>query len=692
MISASRRTSLLASGLAIVCLGAVALAAGGAPPLLRIAVTTLAFALAPGAAAIGLIAPARRFDLALTLALSPFVLGALMTATMLAGFSAGVAAILSALICAGALGYIAWRDRALTDAAPAIDPATDRDRIGKGAWLTVLLLTACVALPLSQSNRVRTSVHGMLHASMLYSAIDRGVPPENPFFAGETLRYYWTWHAGIAAVCCLGDVDPTIAFAVSNVVALIAFLALLGRVGRELSPARGVAGLSVLCGFLCLNPLGAYLFAHKRAGLKGYATLAELATGTDPIFHLQALAAGHDERVSACLTKFQNVSSFPHAFALLIAAWLLIARLLRTRDLSDAGLAALAIAGCITLSPIAGITGGLALGLAAATILALSFRETWRHAHIGAFAAGGALLAGLIVAAPFVVLCGAGGGEGKSIGFDPTAQKLTSLLKNVGPVLLLALPAMIGALRRRTPASALLALSTLPLLFMAVVVWFPVDSEYKLTRMVAPLLGVFAAIGLTERLAHRSNAVRILVPAAILALFLPTNALAWRAYFAHSRASLPFHAEGIDIVMDADAHPAAEMYAWIRANTPPDAVIIDNATMKQRHFAGPLQGDELPVLARRPIFTDIEYYMTDYEKDFPARDRLVQKIFQGVAWDADDIARLRALSRPIYLLIRAYDRGAAPALTLAAADTRLQQVAKTSGAFLFELRRGGGDR
>ena len=49
---------------------------------------------------------------------------------------------------------------------------------------------------------------------------------------------------------------------------------------------------------------------------------------------------------------------------------------------------------------------------------------------------------------------------------------------------------------------------------------------------------------------------------------------------------------------------------------------------------------------------------------------------------------LRALSRPVYLLLRAYDRGVTQAMAAIGGDARFHQVHKTTNAFLFELRRG----
>src|SRR5690606_6745735 len=120
-----------------------------------------------------------------------------------------------------------------------------------------------------------------------------------------------------------------------------------------------------------------------------------------------------------------------------------------------------------------------------------------------------ALLAALLVAAP-LVLVGAGN-EGDSsteppVRFESDAarlgEKALDLAFTLGPVLLLAVPGMILATRRRGTGARILAASVPVLLACAILLSFPVKSEYKMVRMAAPLLGVFAA-GAVQSLARR---------------------------------------------------------------------------------------------------------------------------------------------------------------------------------------------
>ncbi|MFG0316085.1 MAG: hypothetical protein ACF8XB_02335, partial [Planctomycetota bacterium JB042] len=555
--------------------------------------------------------------------------------------------------------------------------------LGAAVVVLALLLTIGTLWPVTQSNRVRASIHGMLHSSILYSIVDRGVPPENPFFAGEPLRYYWTFHAGAAATAELADRDPTVVFAAGNAAALLAFLLLLGRLGADLFGTRLAGALAVPLGFLSLNPLGALLL-RTRTPLK---TLDEIAAGEDPVNWLTAISLG-DERLTATFTKFMNVSSFPQSFALLVAVWLLARRLVDRPTVPLAALLALVVGACIALSPITGAVGGLALGAAGATLL---LRRADRP---GATWACGALLAGLVVAAPLVAI---GSGNAGDTSAEPPhrleddgtryAEKAEDVAFTLGPILLLALPGLWIA--RRRGAGARLLVGSLPvLLACALTLAFPVKSEYKMVRMAAPLLGVFAAGGVAA-LARRGTLPLGLGVAASLALVVPTHALAWNVYRRHAEATLPMSADGTRIVVDPAAYPLAGMYEWIRTNTPADAVIVANPwrRMLGKHFAGPHHGEEIPVLARRPVFTDTLYYMTDYEPDQPARNGLLQRLYGGARLTPDDERALAMLRRPIYLLLRSGDPGFTKAALGVAQDRRWERVHQAGEGVLYRRTR-----
>lgn len=676
-VAALPRTRAERAALAAAALALLALAASFAGPLggARAALAVLAFSIAPGAAVLRL-ANARPLGaglaVPLALALSGFVTGAVVTVALYAGFGPLAAGRLVLALAAGAILWAVFADPRAGLAAAA--RAAPSERLGAPAVCAALVLTALVAWPIASSNRVRASIHGMLHASILYSAVDRGVPPENPFFAGEPLRYYWTWHVAAAAACAVGDLEPTAVFAAGNVATTFAFALLLGRLAADLAPGAGLLG--VLLGFLGLNPFGALAFL-RRDPPPGFQPLERIAAGDDPILYLQALQLGGDERVTATLTKFFNASSFPAAFTLLIAAWVLLLRLANAPGFALGLLAALALGGSIALSPITGLVAGLALGSAAAL---LWWRARLRKdpAARGLGAAVLALAASLPLAVPFVLL-GGGNSEG-TIGLAPTREQFERVALNLGPMLLLALPAAALVLRRGSAGARLLVVSAVPLLAMGAVLWFPVESQYKIVRMGAPLLGALAAAALLRRPA-------ILGLAAVLCC-IPTNAIAWNCYREHAKAKLPFHGEGTRVALDAGSAPIAELYDWIRTRTPPDSVILVDPRWKKRNFAGPNHGDEVPVLAHRPIWTDVRFYMNDYEPEQPARFHLVERLYAGEALAEGELAALRALRRPVYALVRAPE-GASVGRILGTLQQSgaWQKVHSTADAYLFELRR-----
>ncbi len=689
----SRRVVIGAGILVLLALALSFVPAGAAPALapVRAAIALAAMAIAPGVALLALIRPMRaeptasRVDpvvlAALVLGLAPFVAAFAMTVFFFIGMPLQVGARTLAILTLAALGFAAFRPRATTPA-----PVAEEDVVGAPRpWLATAIGLALVVItlwPMFESKRVRASIHGFLHSSLMYSVIDHGVPPENPFFADHPVRYYWSWHAGTAASCALGDVTPITAFAATNVAALLAFLLLLGALARDLLPRAGVAPLGVLLGYLGLNPFGAVAYAISERKL-GY---DDVAKGEDPLAVLQYLKLpmdGGDTRVSATLTKFLNVSSFPAAFALTIGAWWLVPRIAAAPSVPSFLLGVVVMGGAIALSPITGLTAGASLG-AAAVLLALLARkdpaERKRAVTVAAM-----LVVALVIGMPFALI-GGGDSEG-NVNAAPTAVKAVRLVENLGPMLLIALPALWLHWRRGSLGTRILAGSIPVLLALAWAVGFAVESEYKLVRIAAPLLGVFAAESLA-RLWQKRRALGIAAAALVVLGCIPTNAIAWWAYVRHAEARLPYHGDGMIEVLDEDVLPIGEMYRWIRDNTPDDAVIVADVFRNPHNFAGPQHGDEVPPLTHRPVFTDQIYYMNDYEPDVGPRTQLVKRMFAGEPLQQQDKVLLERLKRPVFVLI--HKRKPAETTKIVEAIERsglFKSVHKAGGAILYRMAR-----
>lgn len=645
-MNVARRVDLALAAITLASLGAGWIGSGSA---LAVALSIGAIAIAPGRAVLRWLAPKMGGSLgcAIALAISPVIAGVVVTILMLVGAPCAIAA--AAMLLASAIA-LAWagirgpRDESETPDVP---------QLGLPAIGLALVATAFVAYPLVASNRVRTSIHGMLHSAILFEALDGGVPPANPFFAGEPLRYYWTWHLAVAAPVELAGADPTIVFAAGNVAACLAFALLLGHLAVFLAARTfGAAGprvgaLGVALGLLSLNPLGA-LFFSKQADELGakFSSLEQLAAGDDVIRYLQALALGKDDRITATLTKFFNVSSFPIALALLAASWLFAARTIERPDRGNVVLLLIATAGGIALSPLTGLTGGLAIGLAVTLALIPALRDAPTRNHL--LATAGTLLLAVLAAIPFVLF--SGGDDSGSVRLGASLAKLLEHSLALGPAIAVALFAVIAA-SSRNHAGRVLALAGLLLLPLGVLLKFPVNSEYKLVREAAPLLGVFAAVSLDRLLARKSIATTLLATLVVLA-FVPTNAIAWNAYRASARAELPFRFTAGYFELDRNAHPIAEIHEWIRLHTAADAVLLDDHDTV-RHFAGPFHGAEAPALAQRAVFCDRPSYMNDFEPDLPARRATQESIYAGRKLAPDDVRRLDAFGSRLYAIVRA---------------------------------------
>ncbi len=685
------RRVVLAAGVLVL----LALALSFTPhSVFRAAAGILAFTFAPGVAVLAWVFATRPSTAktdhvlvtALVLAIAPLVSAAVMTILFFLGLPLAIAARAFAVLLAAALGW-AWLRGKNALASGANDTSTGEDLVGAPrsttAALVAVLLVLVTLWPLFTSARVRTSIHGLLHTSLLYTVVERGVPPENPFFADKPVRYYWSWHAGTAATCAVADVTPVTAFSLANVAALLSFLLLLGALAFELAPVPGSAPLGVLLGYFGLNPIGAlaFLSSHHKGCFE------DVAHGADPLQVTQYLRlpiGEGDNRISATLTKFLNVSSFPAAFALTVGIWWLVPRIAARSSVAGFVLGMVVMGGAIALSPITGLAAGGALGAAAALCALLSWRKP--DERRGAIRVAAMLLASLVIAIPFALL-GGGDSEG-NVTAAPSRTKAVQSLETLGPMLLVGLPLLWARLKRGALGARLLVLSIPVLLVSGWAVGFAVNSEYKLVRIAAPLLGVFAAgsLALGCRPQSRWRGARIALAALVVAACIPTNAIAWWAYVRHSEVVLHSHGNGMDEVLDAD-QPLGEMYAWIRANTPEDAIVIVDPSRPVRNFAGPEHGDEVPALAHRPVFTDKLSYMNDYEESAGVRLQLVQRLFAGDAMQAQDRAQLQRLSRPTYVLI--HPRAATEFSRIVTSMERaklFEFVHKAGGAMLFKVK------
>ncbi len=542
--------------------GALAMApALSLPPVVLWPALAVTFGITPGVWLARRLAPGEASDgrSALALLLAAFASGVLLSLPRLAGVAATPAARGLAIALTLLAAFEALRPKGRHVAAPA------EPWVWAGAVLAGLGVFGMHVLSPALAERS----DGAFHAGVAWAAL-RHLPPEDPFFAGLALRYFWgphAWAAGwLASAPALGAYVP---FITSSAFALGSALLATGALARRLGAGRGASVIAqglLLCG---AAPFAWLMLAARAASgpVRGMAALsAALEHGADPA--LRALDPGtlHPSLVLP-FDKFIVLTPFAWALAGTALAALALMTALEAPSWRAGLRLAFVVAAIVFLHPLAGV----ALALASLASLAAAASEARTRAAAGRGALG--VVAALLVSLPY--LFAVSGGEPAGA----TSALFGTDLRALGSVLwagaCLFPPAAFALWRLRTAGAAARALATMLALLMlpALVLRLGGDNQSKFLNLAFALAAAPAAVGWTAVAAspRRRVAVALLAFAAWApALF----AMGW-AYAHQSDASA-----------DSPARPPAALLVAVSREVPGDAVLVD-ATQDTTRGAAP---------------------------------------------------------------------------------------------------------
>lgn len=547
-------------------------------------------------------------------------------------------------------------------------------------WISVLAvgiaLGALVLTVHRLSPRTFFSAHGLLHAAIARGFLDHGlttIPPENPFFAGEPLPYYWVYHALGAAVARAFGMDPIHAFEMLTVAAALTLALFAGGLAKT------------VMGDLRVGALGAYLVV---AGANVQAPLilaARWLRSGDEIFrddgsylwglvhpYLSAMRIGDPFGMYGPLVNFfLNVTARPLALASLLGAAWAFARLLEAPTLARAGIVGLAAAVCSAMSPLLGLTALPLLGAAGVAVALLDRRRRAADPHPAprAAALGLACMAiGIAAASPsFVHLFAVSSGETRLFagGLAGLARRLVTLGTAGWLLVGLAFIGCRSAARRERGILLVLTLAGLALWGGAALLTLPEGNQDNLFHAGIVLLALPAASSARARRGSEGD-VRSLAPARgalVVLAFLPTFGLVVGAYLGRPPVALEA-TRGQLRRTPADAD-LAQLYAFVAERTEPDAVVVIDPRPPVRAAVG--NTAELPALTGRAIWTENErHYVVRSHRDAAVRTAIARRLVEGEAPTPAEIDALAALGRPIYVLAeRVSDPAHAAQLTAA---------------------------
>jgi Uncharacterized membrane protein (DUF2298) len=537
------------------------------------------------------------------------------------------------------------------------------DRRIPGVWRAVAPVAGATGVALGWlyygNPRLWGSWHGFLHTAIATRFAVGSFPPENPFFAGEPLPYYWLYHFVAYWLSRASGLDLLHTFHLISWMSLAALVVFAGMAGRMCfrSHRAGVA-IAVLA-LVGVNPLGPAiaLAKHWSRGIplvehwpEAVETTFVTNQAADELMTqplLGAMYVGGDWRQGQNLVWFFDVGSRAAA----LAGLMLLLYLLLKPDPGRARLAAVTVVSAWTtaINPLVGLA--VAGALAGACVLVARGPRP--------FALCAACLFGAVLAAPTYVQMFRAGGSGTSI---HPALALTAVIVTANFLVLAPLAAAgIRSVRYRDgiglPA---VAVAGAALLLAVVLVHLPEGNEHNLSNAAACMLALPGAALIRKR-AHA---------AVLIALFLPVTG-ATLASFAR-RPPIPIANSGQTLLRTPEDSDLARLYDWIRSETPRQSVFVVDCGAPVK-MSGNVS--ELPAFTSRTLFTDAPSYLTTPNRDAASRDRLARAATGGERLSPDQRRYLAGLRRPVYVL------------TYAAGDeTLIARLTEQYGAPVF--RRG----
>lgn len=527
---------------------------------------------------------------------------------------------------------------------------------------TAAALAGWLAFVLSlqiRNPRLIPSWHGFLHTAIVNRFPSPTWVPENPFYAGAPIHYYWVYHAVAAAVARLGHTNGLVALYALMLLGLIVLVLAAAGAGR-LAASSTAAGLVI--GFLALagvNPLGPVIAAghHVASGapLLHQVPVPQVQTAfvsdslsdllmTRPL--LPQLYVGADWRTGQNLVWFLDISSRGMSLALVLVLMYLLLR--RRRVAGAVGIVGVTVL-LTAFNPIVGLVAGFGLagGLVVAAFLPRVGLAGPPAPAVQVMRDVALLLLGCVLAFPtFANLLGTGSHGGLT---GPHLLVVKGAMLGANFLVLLPL-ALLGA-RSEYGAATLpvraAALAGIALLAGALVLRLERGNEHNIVNAASVLLALPAGLWVARDARgnpRTARGVRLRAWGLVL-LFLPMTAATWIAF--DGRAPLPLSLGGALPERTPPTEPVAQLYHWIREATPPNAVFVvdpeDPVKMSGNVF-------ELPAFTGRTLFIGQRSYMTWSYPDAEARTALARKLARGIPPDPAERAMLSALHRPVYVI------------------------------------------
>ena len=473
------------------------------------------------------------------------------------------------------------------------------------------------------------SYHGFFHAGIVYELLSGGLPPENPFLAGEPLLYSWAFHLLPAGVTALLKVSCFWSFALVNMVSLVLAIVLVFKIAQTLVEDHRSNVFSVVVALF-----GTTLLAPSLLLWLSHISGVRFEPRGLPVF-----------------LKFTTISgSQVGVVCFLVFLWGMVRWIKKGLVWSSAALVFLGVVGVSFLYPAMLVGSAATAGSAWLVTLRARARGSTSISRVGLAVMASVMALGVLVAIPYLTSISSGVGLSEMLPEGRTmAYKAISWLLLVGP---LAVLVVLG--RRRLHGRVdrttfqLLASGGGAAAVAYVFSSLPMGSEYKALMLSAMMFGILAGAGL-HRLSQ--GARRRFAFVFLLVLLWPVVSIVFHGMQRLRGLGDTFSEEGQYLVSCEEGE--SEMYRWIREQTAVESVFVDSVL-------------DIPVYGQRSLYIGAEdgwngrgFELAFLERvcGYPARvleERygVLQAVYRG--GPIGDWSKLEqfAAARPVYVISR----------------------------------------
>lgn len=430
----------------------------------------------------------------------------------------------------------------------------------------VFVLTGIYAL---NPNRRVYSVHGFMHAGIVYQIVHGNIPPDDPMLGDVALLYPWGYHLLTAFIVKVLNISPFYCFAIINVVSLGVCLILLYKISRLLIKDEKANIFSAITSIFGITFLTRKLIAKLSL-------LLQITAET---------------RVTPVFTKFTNVNGLPIGLAFFLLVLYSLMKISKNKEVPLYTVCLfISILSCGFFYPqmLPGIVASGTL-LCLVGILPTRYNKKLGLKRIGLIAS--VLAVSTLLLMPYLRSIMGEGGLNKIVLFNSTLmwENARTLLLLAGPVLVVIFISRKFLLSRLSvqPVTVLL-ITILGTAGCYIFIHMQRSNEYKFLILLTVMAGILGGIALYAMKQHFHKSFVLIL---LLLFLLPSYNVIVGKLKAQMHYPRTYVEKGRDIRLTADE--GNELYQWIREHTAKDSVFIDSEL-------------KIPVFAQRQLFLTID--------------------------------------------------------------------------------------